>query len=341
MTEENVKIDFSAGDAAAVANLNAVHKRIMAEISKVMVGQESVIEEILVALFAGGHTLLEGVPGLAKTLLIESIAKATSLSFKRIQFTPDLMPSDITGTDVIQDDPATGSRTFKFLAGPVFANIVLADEINRTPPKTQAALLEAMQEHRVSVGGTDHKLPEPFFVLATQNPLEQEGTYPLPEAQQDRFLFKIYVDYPTEEEEMQIIRRVSENKFGKIEPVINAEDILAIHDLVARIPVADAVVAYATKLVRATRPGDPAAPEFINRYLSWGCGPRASINLIRAAKAYAALRGESCVSATDVARMTQVVMRHRIGLNYTARAEGMSTTKVIERLLEETKKYAD
>lgn len=345
MTEDAGKnagaIDFSRGDAAALEQVKGAYEKICAEIGKVVVGQKGVIEEILSALLAGGHSLLEGVPGLAKTLLIDSIAKATSLSFKRIQFTPDLMPSDITGTDVIQDDPETGVRAFKFLPGPVFANIVLADEINRTPPKTQAALLEAMQEHQTSVGGVIHRLPDPFFVLATQNPLEQEGTYPLPEAQQDRFLFKIYVDYPSEAEEKQIIRRVAENQFGTIERVISAADILGIHKLVQRIPVADAVIDYATKLVRATRGANPEAPDFVKRYLAWGCGPRASINLIRAAKAYAAIHGAPCVSAGAVARMAQAVMRHRIGLNYTARAEGVSATGIVEKLLDATKKYAD
>lgn len=336
---ELMKIDLEQGDVKALDQLSNIHNKIMLELEKVIIGQRGVIEEILVALFAGGHSLLEGVPGLAKTLLIDSIAKSISLKFKRIQFTPDLMPSDITGTDVIQDDPVTGQRAFKFLEGPIFANIVLADEINRTPPKTQAAMLEAMQERQVSAGGIMHALPKPFFVLATQNPIEQEGTYPLPEAQQDRFLFKIYVDYPAEQEEMMVVRRVSENSFGVIEPVIDSAEIIKINELVRRIPVSDTVINYAMKLVRSTRPGTQEAPEFVNKFLAWGCGPRASINLITSAKAFAALRGASCVSASDVARMAHPVMRHRIGLNYTARAEGLTTNTIVDKLLETTKTY--
>ena len=338
---ELMKIDIDGGDVKALEQLAVIHEKILLELGKVIVGQRDVIEEILVSILAGGHSLLEGVPGLAKTLLIDSIAKTVSLKFKRIQFTPDLMPSDITGTDVIQDDPVSGRREFKFLPGPVFANIVLADEINRTPPKTQAAMLEAMQERQVSVGGVIHRLPEPFFVLATQNPIEQEGTYPLPEAQQDSFLFKIYVDYPSESDEREIVRRVSENSFGAIDPVIDAEEILKMNILVHRMPVSDTVIDYAMSLVRATRSGTAGVPDFINRFLAWGCGPRASINLVRGAKAYAALRGANCVSVSDVKRMAHSVMRHRIGLNYTARAEGMSTNEIVDKLLETVKPYEE
>lgn len=333
-------MQWDQGDEVALKRLAVVYEQLLGELGKVIVGQKRVIEEILVSLLSGGHSLLEGVPGLAKTLLIESLAKATSLSFKRIQFTPDLMPSDITGTDVIQDDPVTGKRAFKFLPGPIFANIVLADEINRTPSKTQAALLEAMQERKISVGGVMHPLPRPFFVLATQNPVEQEGTYPLPEAQQDRFLFKIYVDYPSREEERAVIRRVSENQFGSISPVLAAEDIEKLHGLIRRIPVSDSVVDYAMRLVRSTRVGTAEACDCAKHYLSWGCGPRASINLISAAKAFAALRGAVCVSAEDVARMAHPVMRHRMGLNYTARAEGVGAEQIVDQILKETQPYA-
>jgi MoxR-like ATPase len=327
------------GDLAGLERMRTAYASIREELTKTIVGQDKVIEEVMVAILAGGHCLLEGVPGLAKTLLISSIAEALNLQFKRIQFTPDLMPSDITGTEVIQDNPETGSREFKFMAGPVFANIILADEINRTPPKTQAAMLEAMQEKQVSVGGVVHKLPKPFFVLATQNPLDQEGTYPLPEAQQDRFLFKIFVDYPEEAEEKLIIRRVAEKQFGTIEPVLTGEEILEAQRLVTRIPVADAVIDYATRIVRATRLGREGTPDFIGKWVAWGCGPRASINLITAAKAVAALRGAPCASCEDVDRVAYPVFRHRLGLNYTARAEGVTTEKITEMLLEHIPAY--
>lgn len=327
------------GDLAGLEQMRNAYEEIRTQIAKIIVGQEDVIEEVMVAILAGGHCLLEGVPGLAKTLLISSLAEALNLKFKRIQFTPDLMPSDITGTEVIQDDPETGARGFKFMAGPVFANIILADEINRTPPKTQAAMLEAMQEKQVSVGGTVHPLQRPFFVLATQNPLDQEGTYPLPEAQQDRFLFKIFVDYPSEDEEKKVIRRVAEKQFGTIEPVLDGEDILAAQKLVTRIPVADAVIEYATRIVRATRLGREDTPDFIKKWVAWGCGPRASINLITAAKAVAALRGAPCASCEDVARVAHPILRHRLGLNYTARAEGVTPEKVTDMLLEQIPAY--
>ena len=333
-------ITLDGGDTEGLKELSEAYDKVTGEIAKVIVGQKLVIEEIMVAILAGGHCLLEGVPGLAKTLLIQSISEALSLSFKRIQFTPDLMPSDITGTDIIQDDPVTGQRQFKFLPGPIFANIILADEINRTPPKTQAAMLEAMQEKQVSTGGKVHKLAKPFFVLATQNPLDQEGTYPLPEAQQDRFLFKIFVDYPAEDEEKLVIRRVAEKQFGIIEPVLSGEDILAAQELVTRIPVADTVIDYATKIVRTTRLNSPETADFIQNWVAWGCGPRASINLITAAKAVAALRGGNCVSCEDVAKVTPSILRHRLGLNYTAKAEGVTTDQIAVMLLEKIEKYS-
>lgn len=319
--------------------INHACKEISTELEKVIVGQKDVVEEIIIAIFANGHCLLEGVPGLAKTLLISSLAKAMSLSFKRIQFTPDLMPSDITGTDLIQENPETGAREFRFLHGPIFANIILADEINRTPPKTQASMLEAMQEKQVSVGGKIHQLPKPFFVLATQNPLEQEGTYPLPEAQQDRFIFKIHVGYPSEEEEKKIIERVSGHLFGEIKPVIDAEDILQAQKLVSGIPAAPTVIEYATKLVRTTRLGQPETPDFIKKWVAWGCGPRASISLVTAAKAHAALRNQTFVSCDDIARVAHPVMRHRLAVNYTARAEGLTSDTIIDKLLETVQKY--
>ncbi|MFA4944282.1 MAG: MoxR family ATPase [Lentisphaeria bacterium] len=331
--------DLSADDLQGLERLRTAHQAILGELDKAIVGQQAVIEELFMAVLAGGHCLLEGVPGLAKTLLVSSLAEALSLTFKRIQFTPDLLPSDITGTEIIQDDPETGRRAFKFFAGPIFANIILADEINRTPPKTQAAMLEAMQERQVSIGGSNHKLPFPFFVLATQNPLEQEGTYPLPEAQQDRFLFKVMVGYPSEAEEKQIIRRVTEKSFRPIQHVLSGEEIRTMQQLVTRIPVAETVIHYATSLVRATRVGQPGTPDFINQWLAWGCGPRASIALVAAGKARAALRGAKCVSCDDVAAVAHPVMRHRLAVNYSARAEGMTPESVIAQLLQATPKY--
>lgn len=332
-------ISGSSSDTKGMEKINKAYTVILSELDKVIVGQKGVIEEIIIAIMAGGHCLLEGVPGLAKTLLISSLSKALSLSFKRIQFTPDLMPSDITGTDIIHDNPETGKREFKFLHGPIFANIILADEINRTPPKTQAAMLESMQENQVSIGGKVHLLPKPFFVLATQNPLEQEGTYPLPEAQQDRFLFKIFVDYPSEEEEKRIIQRVTGKLFEEIVPILTADDIFSAQNFITHIPVADTVIDYATRLVRSTRLNQPEPHDFIAKWVAWGCGPRASIYLISAAKAFAALKNASCVSCEDVERVAHPVMRHRLAVNYTARAEGISTDNVIDKLLEVTPKY--
>jgi MoxR-like ATPase len=320
-------------DLQAVEQLRAAYARIRAELSKVIVGQEAVIEQLLIAMFAKGHCLLEGVPGLAKTLLIRSLADALDLSFKRIQFTPDLMPSDITGTEIIQDDPETRQRRFKFLPGPIFAHVILADEINRTPPKTQAALLEAMQEQQVTTGGDVFKLQQPFFVLATQNPLEQEGTYPLPEAQQDRFLFKVLVDYPTDEEETRIMKSVSAAREGKIERVLDGAQILAYQEVIRRVPVAEHVFDYAKRLVRATRSGQPDALEEANSWLVWGAGPRASIYLIAAGRARAVLRGQVHVSTEDVAAVAKPVLRHRLGLNFAAQAEGYTADHIVDMIL--------
>jgi len=302
-------------------------------LKKIIVGQHQVIEQLTISLFARGHALLMGVPGLAKTLLISRLAETMSLSFSRIQFTPDLMPSDITGTEVIQDDPATGQRMFKFFKGPVFANIVLADEINRTPPKTQAALLEAMQERKVSIGGVDYPLAAPFFVLATQNPIEQEGTYPLPEAQLDRFLFLIKVDYPTPDEEEQIMRLATADTMPSVEKILHGDDIIELQSLVRRVPVADHIFSYAKRLTRMTRPKTPEAADFADRWLTWGAGPRASLNLILAAKAHAILQGRFHVAGDDVAAIAAPVLRHRLVLNFAAQSEGITADKVVERVL--------
>jgi MoxR-like ATPase len=296
---------------------------------------DDVINEMMIAIFARGHCLLVGVPGLAKTLLVSSLAETMSLSFKRIQFTPDLMPSDITGTELLQEDPETHERRFKFQKGPVFTNLLLADEINRTPPKTQAALLEAMQEKTISSGGEDFKLDEPFFVLATQNPIEQEGTYPLPEAQLDRFLFNIMVKYPSKSEELDIMRSVTNDEEPKLKEVVDGPTILEFQHLVRRIPVADHVFEYAAALVRATRPDEPDAPEFVKKLMSWGAGPRASLNLILAGKARAALRGRCHVSTDDVREVCLPILRHRVIPNFAARSEKMTSDSLIEKLLEE------
>jgi MoxR-like ATPase len=320
-------------DLQAVADLKAAHSAIKSELAKVIVGQHQVIDEVLISILTRSHALLVGVPGLAKTLLISTIAQTLHLGFKRIQFTPDLMPSDITGTEVIYSDPATGQRDFKFLKGPIFSNIVLADEINRTPPKTQAAMLEAMQERKVTVGGTDHKLPEPFFVLATQNPLEQEGTYPLPEAQLDRFMFMIYVDYPSAEEERQIMKMGTGTKSEKVNAILTAENILQLQQTVRRVPVAEHVYAYAEKLVRVTRPKTPEALDFTKKWLSVGAGPRASLALIMAAKANAILNGQFHVSCDDVAAVAPAIFRHRIAINFAAQSEGVTADDVTKKIL--------
>ncbi|MCS6852647.1 MAG: MoxR family ATPase [Gemmataceae bacterium] len=326
-------------DVQQVALLREAHQRLRQEIGKIIIGQDQVLDQLLMAIFCRGHALLVGVPGLAKTLMVSTLAQALDLSFKRIQFTPDLMPTDITGTEVIQDDPVTRQRLFKFLPGPIFAHIVLADEINRTPPKTQAALLEAMQERKVSIGGTDYPMKEPFFVLATQNPIEQEGTYPLPEAQLDRFLFMIRVDYPTEQEEEAIMRLGTGDVSVEIGKVLHGEDILRLQRLVRRVPVADHVFGYAKRLTRLTRPGTPEAAEFANRWLTWGAGPRASMNLILAAKAHAVLHGRVHVSADDVAAVAPPILRHRLIVNFAAQSEGVSVEDIIRQLLDQVPKH--
>ncbi len=320
-------------DVAMLESLRSAHKQMRAEIGKIIIGQEAVLDQLLMAIFCRGHALLVGVPGLAKTLMVSTLAQALDLTFKRIQFTPDLMPTDITGTEVIQDDPVTRQRMFKFLPGPVFANIVLADEINRTPPKTQAALLEAMQERKASIGGTDHPMKDPFFVLATQNPIEQEGTYPLPEAQLDRFLFMIRVAYPNDKEEEQIMRQGTSDTPAKVSKVLHGEDILRLQHIVRRVPVADHVFHFAKRLTRMSRPGTPEAADFVNKYLTWGAGPRASMNLILAAKAHAVLQGRHHVAADDVAAVAGPILRHRLIRNFTAQSEGVEIEDVIRRLL--------
>lgn len=320
-------------DVHMLESLRAAHKQMRAEIGKIIIGQEAVLDELLMAIFCRGHALLVGVPGLAKTLMVSTLSQALDLSFKRIQFTPDLMPTDITGTEVIQDDPVTRQRMFKFLPGPIFANIVLADEINRTPPKTQAALLEAMQERKASIGGTDYLMKDPFFVLATQNPIEQEGTYPLPEAQLDRFLFMIKVEYPTDSEEELIMRQGTSDTPSKVSKVLHGEDILRLQHIVRRVPVADHVFHFAKRLTRMSRPGTPDASEFVNKYLTWGAGPRASMNLILAAKAHAILQGRHHVSTDDVAAVASPILRHRLIRNFTAQSEGVEVEDVIKRLL--------
>ena len=321
-------------DIQAVEQLRAAYRQLRAEMGKIIVGQEQVLDQLLMAIFCRGHALLVGVPGLAKTLMVSTLAQALDLSFKRIQFTPDLMPSDITGTEVIQDDPLTKQRMFKFLPGPVFANIVLADEINRTPPKTRAALLEAMQERKVSIGGIDHPMRDPFFVLATQNPIEQEGTYPLPEAQLDRFLFMIKVDYPTGDEEEQIMRLGTSDVPQTVHKVLDGEAVLRLQHIVRRVPVADHIFDYAKRITRMSRPGTPEAAPFVNEWLTWGAGPRASMNLILAAKAHALLRGHYHVSAEDVATVAFPILRHRLIPNFTAQSAGVTTDDVIRRLLQ-------
>jgi len=322
-------------DTQAIQKLGEARDAIVKEVRKTIVGMEDVIDEMMIAIFARGHCLLVGVPGLAKTLLVSSLAETMSLGFKRIQFTPDLMPSDITGTELLQEDPETHQRRFKFQKGPVFTNLLLADEINRTPPKTQAALLEAMQEKRVSSGGEDYKLDEPFFVLATQNPIEQEGTYPLPEAQLDRFLFNIQVKYPTHEEEMQIMRSITSDHREEVQQVVDGPAIVEFQKLVRRIPVAEPIFEYAARIVRATRPSEPDAPEFVKKLMSWGAGPRASLNLITAGKARAALRGRCHVSEEDIRAVALPILRHRIVPSFAARSEGMTSDSLVERLLDE------
>ncbi|MFQ5604774.1 MAG: AAA family ATPase [bacterium] len=321
-------------DLEVVKQLGAAHDKIASEISKIIVGQKSIIEELLISLLAQGHCLLIGVPGLAKTLLISTLAKVLDLKFNRIQFTPDLMPSDITGTEIIEEDTSTGHKAFKFVKGPVFANIVLADEINRTPPKTQAALLQAMQEHEVTAAGTTYKLEEPFFVLATQNPIEQEGTYPLPEAQLDRFMFNLWVDYPSFEEEAEIVKSTTSAYQADLNMILKADEIMNLQKLVRRVPVADNVIEYAVKLVRCTRPDYDGAPAFIRDWINWGAGPRASQYLILGAKTRAILNGRPTPEIADVTAVAKPVLRHRLVTNFNAEAEHIGTVDIVERLLE-------
>ncbi|MBM3847591.1 MAG: MoxR family ATPase [Verrucomicrobia bacterium] len=326
-------------DLQAADQLKSSCARIKAELSKVVVGQETVVEEVLIAILTRSHALLVGVPGLAKTLLVSTLSQTLHLSFKRIQFTPDLMPSDITGTEVIQQNATTQDREFRFLKGPLFANMILADEINRTPPKTQAAMLEAMQERKVTVGGTDHPLPDPFFVLATQNPIEQEGTYPLPEAQLDRFMFMISVDYPTAEEELQIMRMATGAPGAKPEPVLSGPEIIQLQQTVRRLEPAPHVYAYAEKLVRCTRPKTPEALDFCGRWLTWGAGPRAGLNLILAAKARALLKGQTHISCDDIAAVAPPIFRHRLVPNFAAQSEGVTPDEITRRILEAVPKH--
>ena len=320
-------------EVEAVRSLKTNVDAMKREIGKVIVGQEAIVEHLLICLLARGHCLLVGVPGLAKTLLIKTLAEVLDLKFSRIQFTPDLMPSDITGTEIIEDDRATGSKSFKFVKGPVFANILLADEINRTPPKTQAALLEAMQEHRVTAAGQTYVLDSPFFTLATQNPIEQEGTYPLPEAQLDRFMFNLWLEYPSEQEEIEIVKSTTSMYAPKPTHVLGKKEILLYQDLVRKVPVADNVIAYAVNLVTRTRPKSPSAPQFIKDWLSWGAGPRASQYLILGAKTRAILDGRFSPDIEDVRKVVGPVLRHRIVPNFNAEADGVTTMQIVEKLL--------
>ncbi len=324
----------TAPEADMLRDLTAAYTQMTDQIGKVIVGQNQVVEELMMALFSRGHCLLVGVPGLAKTLLVSTVSRILHLSFKRVQFTPDLMPADITGTDILQDDPETGRRRFVFLKGPIFANMVLADEINRTPPKTQAALLEAMQEHHVTAGSNTYALPEPFFVLATQNPIEQEGTYPLPEAQLDRFMFNIIVGYPSRDEEMEIMRRTTSNQKQELKPLLSGEQILKLQQLVRQVVVGDHVFSYVADLVRATRPREPGVPKFVPEFLSWGAGPRACQYLILGGKARALLRGRLHVTTEDIRSVALPVLRHRLVTTFHADAEGITTDEVIRRLIE-------
>jgi len=323
-------------DRAALARLKEAHEKIRTEIRRVIVGQQEVVDQLLLAIFARGHCILEGVPGLAKTLLVSTLARSLSLSFNRIQFTPDLMPADITGTEVIQEDRSSGRREFRFMPGPIFAHVILADEINRTPPKTQAALLEAMQERQVTVGGKRHELPSPFFVLATQNPIEQEGTYPLPEAQQDRFMFKIRVGYPSWEEEREILKTTTADLDVEIARVLSAEEMLACQRAVRRIPVADHVVDYAMRIVRQTRTGEHEATDFVKENVAWGAGPRAGQFLVLGAKARAAVEGRNLATCEDVKSVAHPVLRHRVLTNFAAESAGVTPDSIVDRILEAT-----
>jgi MoxR-like ATPase len=322
-------------DLAELEDLRTAHHQIREQIARQIIGQDEVVDQLLIAVFARGHCILEGVPGLAKTLMVHSLAQSLSLDFNRIQFTPDLMPSDITGTEMLYEDRTTGARELRFVPGPIFANLILADEINRTPPKTQAALLEAMQERQVTAGGHRHALPDPFFVLATQNPIEQEGTYPLPEAQLDRFLFKIFISYPKPEEERRIYRVTTGADQQEITPLIAGDRISALQHLVRRVPVSDHCIDYAMDLVRATRGPEHGGPSYIGEWVAWGAGPRAGQSLILASKARAALAGRPSVSVDDIRAVARPVLRHRIVINYNAQAAGESSDSIVKRLLDD------
>ena len=325
-------------DLEQVEKLRRAYAAVKDEIRKVIVGQDHVVDELFMALFCRGHCLLVGVPGLAKTLVISTLSRVLSLGFSRIQFTPDLMPSDITGTEIIQEDKASGRREFKFLPGPIFSNVILADEINRTPPKTQAALLEAMQEHQVTAAGVRHVLAEPFFVLATQNPIEMEGTYPLPEAQLDRFMFNVVMDYLPEADEVRVVQQTTAGRPAPIEALFTGEDVLRFHELVRKVPVAEEMVRYAVQLVSASRPHQAGTPDYVNEWVSWGAGTRAGQFLILGAKARALLQGRAHVTVEDIQALAAPILRHRILLNYRAEAEGIRVEEVIKRLLAGTKR---
>jgi len=325
----------STRDVELVEKLHSKIKNVKSEIAKKIVGQDEIIDQLLISLFARGHCLLVGVPGLAKTLLIKTVAEVMDLKFSRIQFTPDLMPSDITGTEILEEDQATKKREFKFIAGPIFANIILADEINRTPPKTQAALLEAMQEHKVTAAGVTYQLPEPFFVLATQNPIEQEGTYPLPEAQLDRFMFNLWLEYPSFEDEIKVVQTTTSQYDAKIDKILNAEEIIEFQNLVRKVPVAENVIDFAVKVANMTRPTNGNSPQFIKDWITWGAGPRASQYLTLAAKTRAIMQGRYTPNIDDVKIALAPVLRHRIITNFSAEAEGIKSLDVIERLSRE------
>ncbi|WP_437185532.1 AAA family ATPase [Planctomicrobium sp. SH668] len=333
MSDPSTK-DLTELEAQAIKGLGNAYARLKEEIGKVVIGQDEVVDQLLIALFSRGHCLLVGVPGLAKTLLVSTVARILQLSFRRIQFTPDLMPSDITGTDVLQDDPETGRKAFQFMQGPLFTHVLLSDEINRTPPKTQAALLEAMQERHVTVGSNTYRLPSPFFVLATQNPIEQEGTYPLPEAQLDRFMFNTVVRYPTADEELRILKQTTGNSEPDLKPVLTGAQIIALQEVVRRVPVADHVFVYARDLVRATRPNEEDATSFVKKYLSWGAGPRAGQYLILGAKARAILEGRFHVTIDDVKSVAAPVLRHRILTTFQADSDNINPDQVIQKLIE-------
>jgi MoxR-like ATPase len=326
----------SLADSGAIRRLNDAREKIVAQLSQVIVGQQNVIEELLISLFARGHCLLEGVPGLAKTLMISTLARTLNLSFSRVQFTPDLMPADITGTEILEENRSTGGRERRFLEGPLFSNIVLADEINRTPPKTQAALLEAMQERQVTVGRVRHPLTDPFFVLATQNPIEQEGTYPLPEAQQDRFMFKVFVNYPTFQEEFEVARRTTAIQADTIQPVLSGEEIVELQRTVREVPVSDHIIRYALSLVRQTRVGQAGVPDYVGDQIGWGAGPRAVQFLILGGKARALIRGRTHVTTDDIQSLAKPVLRHRLVVNFAAQSDGITADKIIDRLIAST-----